>query len=538
MLPHTHISHGRIVAVLFGAYFIVSILMLLYVPTVDLYPGYGIAFAIVYFGGTRLWPLLYAAALSLSPINLTPQTLVLVPTATALIAVSGAYLLRACGVDPLFRRYRDTFLFISIVLVVSCITPCLETLLYLAQSVPFSLLMLTYGYIATVFVNMTIVPFALRWGAKPYFWRNRNEILELLIVFSLLLAIEFGLVWVRGARTGGGVLLLYALIAPLFWIALRLRPRFVTLALLMTAITGVTGAVLHESADLLPRRLFEVESFVIALSAGFFVIVSQEEDRRSALNQMRSSVASFENALMRISSESQAKNDFIAILGHELRNPLAPIVATIDLLRLKHADDQEDMAMFDMMSERMSTVRQLLDDLLDIRRISEGKLTLSRSVIDLRTVIKSAMLSTEHYRKERHQSFTCKLPPSPLRVYGDAIRLEQMVSNLLTNASKYSRPGSFVQLVARTMANGRIEVRVIDEGAGLPKEALESIFMPFEQLDRSESSRKGLGIGLALVKSIVEMHGGTVRAESPGRGKGSTFVVEMPMESVRAKSTE
>jgi two-component system CheB/CheR fusion protein len=242
---------------------------------------------------------------------------------------------------------------------------------------------------------------------------------------------------------------------------------------------------------------------------------------------MQSQVATLKNAVTRVTSESRAKNDFIAILAHELRNPLTPVVSGIELLKLKDRD-KDEQAVLDAMQESMRTVRSLLNDLLDVSKISEGKIALKKVVMDLEPSLDNAVLSTDHHRKERHQSLIFKTPRARLNIYGDPVRIEQIFSNLLTNASKYSNEGDTITLRAREN-DGFAVIEVEDQGLGLEPHAIETIFEPFQQVENGERASEGLGIGLSLVKDFVKMHGGRVWAESEGRNKGSRFIVRLPL---------
>jgi CheY-like chemotaxis protein len=197
-------------------------------------------------------------------------------------------------------------------------------------------------------------------------------------------------------------------------------------------------------------------------------------------------------------------------------------------LKLKGPRDAEDSELFAIMEDRMETVRRLLDDLLDISRISEGKITLRKDAVGLESIVKRAILSTEHHRKELHQRLVLKLPPAPLEVLGDGVRLEQVFSNLLTNASKFSSSGDTITIAVREH-NGLAEIEVADRGVGIHPGELETIFLPFRQIQDSERSKKGLGIGLTLVRNFVEMHGGSIEARSEGQGRGSRFIVRLPL---------
>ncbi len=301
-----------------------------------------------------------------------------------------------------------------------------------------------------------------------------------------------------------------------------------TLALLITALFAVGGALLRADSSALAGRLFDAELLLIALSAAFLIITSIKEVLRVNTSLTLSQLAALENAVARVSSESSAKNDFIAILAHELRNPLAPIVSAVELLKLKGPRDADDAEALDMMTERIGVIERLLDDLLDISRISKGKVALKHEEVDLEVILKRAVLSTDHRRKKLSQPLVFQAPKTPLRIAGDPMRLEQIFSNLLTNASKYSGSGSTVTLRAQQKGSNA-EIEVSDQGIGLSPEALESIFIPFHQLAQGGRNIKGLGIGLALVRNFTLMHKGSVTVLSGGPGLGSRFIVTLPL---------
>lgn len=500
-----------------------SIAAYLLPPGSYLYPTSAVALTALFFCGIRLWPPVFAALLLANFLADVPAPLLYVlPAAQTLQAVIGAHLLKKAHIDPLFRRYRDTFYMIATTLLVSVITPTFLLFVEFPMSRGW-----WYGYVATVFVLLILCPFLLRWFAKRTFKRTPIEVIETIAIFALLVGINAAL-FLEGATSVAGIPLIYLLLFPFFWIAIRLRPRFVTLALLVTSGFALYAAITGSAPDTLADRLFSAEIFLIALATAFYIIVSLEEDRRASTNLARSQLQTLENAVSRISSESQAKNDFIAILAHELRNPLAPVVSSIELLKIKSAKNHEDAETLQTMEESMHTVRRLLDDLLDISRIAEGKIALKAETLDIGQIIRRAVVSTAHHFKERHQTLAFTGSRTPLFVAGDAVRLEQVFSNLLTNASKYSDSGSTVSLTVAHPGD-TAEIRITDEGYGIPSEALQTIFLPFHQLERGKRSKKGLGIGLALVHSFVEMHNGTITAESEGENKGSTFTVRLPL---------
>lgn len=540
LIESTVARHTAAAAVLVATYLAAYQLAALYnFPAVILHTATAVSLSMLFFLGLRAWWMVpLAAGLGGISVGLSAPQLLTWAAADTVTAVIGAHAFSLLSLDPIFRKFRDMLSLITVSFAVSAILPTIRYLgeLYAHQVYGTAISATGYwsnGYAGAVCALLIVTPFLLRWFAKRRFGRNLREVLELFLVFGVLIALNYYILYVGVTRVAG-VSLVYFLLLPLFWIALRLRPRFVTLAFMITGVMAVHSALIHaDSAE----RLFATEGLIIVLAVIYYVIAALEEDRRLNANLMRHQLATLENAVARISSESKAKNDFIAVLAHELRNPLAPVVSGIDLLKLKSDRDPEDMETLTMMEDRMETVRRLLDDLLDISRITENKLRVKDEPIELESVIRQAILSTEHYRRERHQTFSFKPAGEPLVVQGDPVRLEQVFSNLLTNASKYTDPGGSISvLLTRTGEHARIHVR--DKGIGIDPTLLEAVFTPFHQIDSGKRSIKGLGIGLALVRSFVEMHGGTVEARSEGKGKGSEFVVTLPLTDARVQTTD
>jgi PAS domain S-box-containing protein len=228
----------------------------------------------------------------------------------------------------------------------------------------------------------------------------------------------------------------------------------------------------------------------------------------------------------RVAAEAanRAKDEFLAMLGHELRNPLAPIVTAVHLLRLQGGNGRE----LDVIDRQVGHLTRLVDDLLDISRITRGKVELRRDLVELADVVARALETVSPLLEQRSHPVHVDVPERALIIDGDAGRLVQVVANLLTNASKYSEPGRPITITGRAL-DGSVELRVKDEGIGLAPEQLERIFEMFvQQPQAADRAQGGLGLGLALVRSLVELHGGSVRATSDGPGEGSEFIVELP----------
>ena len=232
-----------------------------------------------------------------------------------------------------------------------------------------------------------------------------------------------------------------------------------------------------------------------------------------------------------LTESDRRKDEFLATLAHELRNPLAPVRNATYILRAKLPPTPELHWARDVIDRQVTQMTRLIDDLMDVSRISRGTFELRREHLALDDVIRSALETSRPMIDASGHELTVHLPPEPLYLDADAIRLAQVFANVLNNAAKYTGPGGRIA-IAVTRDLGTVSVTVQDSGIGIPTGMLTRIFEPFTQLDQSlERSRGGLGIGLALARRLVEMHGGTIEAHSTGPGNGSQFVVRLPLSS-------
>jgi signal transduction histidine kinase/CheY-like chemotaxis protein len=250
---------------------------------------------------------------------------------------------------------------------------------------------------------------------------------------------------------------------------------------------------------------------------------------RSALRARRRQYQTRAHLLEREQAD-QRKDEFLATLAHELRNPLAPIRNSVNLLRLSGASHPAGQV-WEMMDRQVSHMVRLVDDLMEVSRITRGKIELQRAQLDLASVIAAAIeTSRPHIEAASHTLFVSP-PEEPLSVEGDPMRLAQVFANLLNNAVKYTDPGGRISVTARRDGASAVVV-VADSGVGIPENALPRVFEMFVQADARDSrAQTGLGIGLTLVRSLVEMHGGSVVARSAGAGRGSEFEVRLPLAS-------
>ncbi|HWJ94327.1 MAG TPA: ATP-binding protein, partial [Telluria sp.] len=210
-------------------------------------------------------------------------------------------------------------------------------------------------------------------------------------------------------------------------------------------------------------------------------------------------------------------------------NPLAPIRTGLDLMRIVPSDSEAMARVHDMMDRQLGHLIHLVDDLLDIARITRGKIELKKERVDLRAIVTTALETSAGLIEGAGHTLTVDLPPEPLELEADTTRLVQVLSNLLNNAAKYTPAGGTVALAVRR-EDGQAVVTVSDTGIGIPADAIGSVFEMFTQVRGSiDRAQGGLGIGLSLVRRLVELHGGRVSAASAGRGKGSTFTVRLPL---------
>ncbi len=227
---------------------------------------------------------------------------------------------------------------------------------------------------------------------------------------------------------------------------------------------------------------------------------------------------------------NRRKDEFLAMLGHELRNPLAPIVTALHLMRLKNDTLTERER--NVIERQVNHLIRLVDDLLDVSRITSGKVQLKKQWIELSNIVNRAIEITSPLLEQRKHSLVLKIAPAGFDLYVDAERMAQAVSNLLTNAAKYTEPGGEISITVRQRRDW-IELSVRDTGMGIDPQLLPQIFDLFTQgsqpLDRSQG---GLGLGLTIVRSLVQMHGGNVEARSEGAGKGSEFIIRLPPPTV------
>lgn len=296
------------------------------------------------------------------------------------------------------------------------------------------------------------------------------------------------------------------------------------------------------AADFLTKESLRAESLERSVRHS----LERHRDRQALcqLNEMLESrveqrTRELEKANQALQRADRRKDEFLAILAHELRNPLAPINNSLEVMNRTPDDEQACREARATMRRQLDQLVRLTDDLLEISRISRGKIELRKDRILLGDVISQAVEAAQPWIDARRQRLQVRTPSEEIQLTADRHRLAQVVGNLLNNASKFSEPEGAVELVVEHIGNDAV-IKVRDEGIGIERDQLECIFDIFQQVDTSlERSEAGLGIGLTLVRKLTEMHGGSVAVHSPGLGQGSEFTVSLPLlESTEARPAE
>ena len=499
-------------------------------PAIILMPV-GISVASVYLGGYRMWlPIACAWFFSLLTSPAQPSVFLIASATVAypLQAVIGGYALRRFNFLGTLERTRCSLLLIAVALFVPIIAPGITTLVqWLAGSLSApAWVTWSRAWAGGVMSIMVFTPLITTW----YLRGTRHAPKELLESIAALTALTLAIYltfWTTLPQLNTFVVL-YGLFTVLFWIGLRLPPRVVAVAISLTAFLGMAGSIIaHPAAIPLNQQLLADELFTILIAPIFFILTSLVEERRVVALEADARSRDLEEANRKLSHEDQAKNEFLATLAHELRNPLAPVVSSLELMKIKAEEINrlDLMQLVETANTHNATLTRLLDDLLDISRISQKKFKLQRQVVELRPIVERAIRTVDVLYKSRNHILSVSIPKENPWVEVDPLRLEQIIVNLLTNAAKYTDVGGHIELSITCEGERNLRISVKDNGNGIEPHMLGKIFESFVQ---SNDSNAGLGIGLSLTRRLVGLHGGRVWAQSEGLGTGSEFIVTLP----------
>lgn len=504
------------------------------------WPAVAVGISALYFWGYEIWPaIVLPFFLLLLSRGVVPPLAIGVAAGNTLESLAAVYLLQTMNFSPLLSRLRDSVGLLLASFVGSFVgATFIATAVFLfgGSAAPFNTTLWVGLWIGHAVSVLTFAPFLLRWLAWPVFSKTRKELIEGLFVFGMLAAFTYLIYWTPYGSIGN-ISLIYIAVMFYIWASLRTGPRGIALALALTGIIAAAGITFGNSpisqAPDLAQALFGIQVLMGTLSVIFLLFTSITEERKDAVINLETHIEQLENALERIRSEDQAKSDFIAILAHELRNPLSPILSGLEILKSRDEGPQDIVR---MMSAHMHTIARLLDDLLDITRITQKKFKLERSPVEIGTIIDHALEMVTPHIEERTHTLMVERPQEEIWLNADPVRLTQILVNILGNAAKYTNPGGIITLRAareKAPSGEQVVIRVADNGSGIAPERLPRIFDAFGGTEGPMRRPGGLHIGLSLAKRMVELHQGTIEAKSKGEGHGSEFIVRLPLSPVQ-----
>jgi signal transduction histidine kinase len=333
----------------------------------------------------------------------------------------------------------------------------------------------------------------------------------------------------------GGLRILEALLAR--------QPAWSDLPVLLLARYGADSAVVTQSLYALgnvailerpvrPATLLSSVRVALKARQRQYQVAEHLAEQQRTNDELARSIQERERVEEALREADRRKDEFLATLAHELRNPLAPIRNSLHILRLSGRSDPTLDQVSEILERQVGHLVRLVDDLMEVSRITRGKVELRLEPVELAAVIRSAVEASQPLIDSLGHQLAISLPKEPIVLEADPLRLSQVFANLLNNAAKYTNPGGQIWLAARPQGS-ELVVSVRDTGVGISAERLPDVFRMFTQIDRSKrQAQGGLGIGLTLVRTLVEMHGGRVEAQSPGLDQGSEFIVRLPLKSV------
>ncbi len=502
---------------------------LLWAPT-------GIALAAVILKGNKMWvpiALAYLAAILTLPGYLPLENKLFAAVGFTIQPLIGAWIFRYMGSNGTVHKSKDVMILMGGAVLTAAIGPLFNTIGQVMLGALAETIFLTFSraWAGGLLGIVIMTPLITSWYHSPHWPIERSKRAEAVSAFGFLTLAIYSLFWISVPSLV--FLLIFFLCAVLFWISSRFGSRVNTSALLYVTVLGVLGSIIAQPTDTpLNAQLFADELFMLLIAPIFLQFFVLAEERRQAELSLKAKVTELERLTNQLAQNDDAKNEFIAILAHELRNPLSTMVSTLEVMKLE-ALSQESQHMLMRAEEQTVGMRRLLDDLLDVARMTEKKFNIIPEQIELKTIVDRSIHTTEYLRDSKHQSVRVWMPEQTVLLHADPVRMEQVLVNLLNNASKYSADGDSVEIMC-TADDASVLIAVKDTGDGIPPELLEKIFEPFQQIGPSPHRASGIGIGLFLTRQIVSMHGGTITAHSMGRGTGSTFTVLLPVRKVKA----
>ncbi len=507
-----------------------------------IWPATGLALALLVLRGRQLWPAILLGAFAANVLN---DTGILasggIAVGNTLEALLGATLLHRVGFRPSLRRLHDVA---SLFLLAACLSTIVSatigvTTVCLTGTAPWSAFTSLWStwWIGDAIGNLVTAPFVFVWADQA---RNRGSLRRLpegMVLLCSMLLLSLAVFVDHGTTVPYPVH--YLIFPAVIWAALRLGQHATAMlvfgATAVTIVATIRGRGPFVTPDL-GASLLQVALYmaVVAVTGLFLGAATAERNRAERRRsedyaRLRSSEERLARQAEELAEADRRKDEFLAVLGHELRNPLAPLQNGLQLLALGSHDPALVTHARQVMERQLRHLVRLVDDLLDVARIRSGKIVLELERLEMTTVISSAVELARPVIEARGHDLQVNLPPETLWVDADGTRLPQLLANLLNNAAKYTAEGGRVTLsVARLESNVVVSVR--DTGIGMDARSLGKVFELFAQAaGPSHTVQGGLGVGLSLARSIAQLHGGVLTAHSEGLGKGSEFVLRIPV---------
>ncbi len=491
------------------------------------WPPSGIALAALLLIGYRVWPAIFLGAflVNLTTAGSIPTSLG-IAAGNTLEALAGAWLVcRFAGGTRVFDRAQGVFKFALAAGLSTVISPSLGlTSLALggfADWARFGEVWITW-WLGDLAGDLVIAPIVLLWGIRPRWHFDRESTGELTALFVLLV--------VLAETVFGGWFPIFARNYPIaficgpiiIWIAFRFTQRETATGIFVLSAIALWGT-LHDRG---PFVMDGANQSLLILQGWATVLTLTSMTLAAAMAERRRAEAVIEEQKTVVETANRTKDNFLAMLSHELRTPLTPIVAALETLRSEPLDPGESKAALAMIRRNIDLESQLIDDLLDLTRISAGKLQLQLEPLDAHRAISnvSEMCASELDAKQIHLSLDLRAEDH--HVAADAPKFQQIIWNLLKNAIKFTQDKGTIAISSTNESPKNLTLRVTDTGIGIEPQIMESIFNRFEQGERSFQRRfGGLGLGLTISRSLAEAHGGTLVAQSKGRNSGATFIL-------------
>ena len=503
------------------------------------WPPAGIALAAILLVGYRAWPAIFVGAFL---VNLTTAgdaaTSVAIATGNTVEAVAGAWLVNCfANGKNVFDRPQGIFKFALAVAISAVISPLFGvtslTLDGFADWTNYGAIWVTW-WLGDLTGDLIFTPLVLLWGIKWKLSWKKEEAVEvgvLLLLLALLSAVVFG-GWVEISAKNYPIAFICGPIV--IWTAFRFTQRETATGIFILSVIAVWGTLrgfgpfVDQSEN---QSLLTVQSWTAVLAITMMALSAGMAERRRIEEELHQQKAVVETA-------NRTKDHFLAMLSHELRTPLAPVVSTVELLETQPAQTEDTRASLAMIRRNIELETQLIDDLLDFTRIARDKMELRFAPVDVHLAVSNVVEICRAEAKSKKLQVHLNLAAKSYYLAADPAKFQQIIWNLLKNAIKFTPEGGEIVISSTNPSETMLTVSVRDTGIGIEPDAMQRIFDPFEQGNRSFEHRVGgLGLGLAISKSLAQAHGGTLIAQSDGSNCGSTFTLSLQtLTSVEAAS--